>query len=260
MLVRLRQGNGKPPVIFVHGIDGDIFQYGALSALLDADRPTYGLRADNTMDETLEGMALRYIEEIKQAVANGPYLLSGQSFGGTLAYEMARQLTAAGDEVQFLGLLDTWGPDYPKFPSGHVRAMEYVKRFGTLPGDKRKEFLRLRMEAATLRVRRKVGEVSARAFRVWNKPVPDGLWNTEGAHYIRLLRAYRVKAYSGAVTLFRAAEQPVGVVEDPHLGWSRCAEGGVIVLPVPGSHGDLCQKPFIDDVAVQFNAALRTLE
>ncbi|NEL86329.1 hypothetical protein G3V83_23955, partial [Escherichia coli] len=38
----------------------------------------------------------------------GPYRLAGWSFGGKLAYEVARQLLSADNDVQFVGLIDTY--------------------------------------------------------------------------------------------------------------------------------------------------------
>ena len=40
--------------------------------------------------------------------AAGPYRLAGSSMGGVIAYEMAQQLRADGDEVALLGLVDAW--------------------------------------------------------------------------------------------------------------------------------------------------------
>ena len=42
----------------------------------------------------------------------GPYRLVGYSFAGIVAYEVAQRLVAAGQEVQFLGLLDGFLPEW----------------------------------------------------------------------------------------------------------------------------------------------------
>ena len=52
------------------------------------------------------GMATKFIHEIKRRQPAGPYSLSGWSAGGVIAYEIVRQLTQAGDEVEHLVIID----------------------------------------------------------------------------------------------------------------------------------------------------------
>ena len=51
-------------------------------------------------------MAAYYLEEMRKIQPHGPYLLGGYSFGGVAAYEIARNLRAAGEEVALLMLFD----------------------------------------------------------------------------------------------------------------------------------------------------------
>ena len=60
----------------------------------------------------LELSARRYVDELRRIQREGPYQLIGYSFGGVVAYEMARQLLGSGERVSFLGLLDTPAPGY----------------------------------------------------------------------------------------------------------------------------------------------------
>ena len=52
-------------------------------------------------------MAADYLREIKPRQPNGPYYLCGYSSGGLVAFEIARRLSEAGDEVGLVGLFDT---------------------------------------------------------------------------------------------------------------------------------------------------------
>jgi thioesterase domain-containing protein len=47
------------------------------------------------------------IERLKAIRPEGPYLLAGYSMSGLVAYEVACRLVANGDEVPFLGIIDT---------------------------------------------------------------------------------------------------------------------------------------------------------
>jgi len=52
-------------------------------------------------------MASDYLKQIKARQPNGPYCLCGYSFGGLVAFEIARRLSDSGNEVAFVGLFDT---------------------------------------------------------------------------------------------------------------------------------------------------------
>ncbi len=60
--------------------------------------------------DTVEELAAQYVKDMQQVQPNGPYYLSGYSFGGLVAYEMARQLHQQGDTVEFLALVDPTTP------------------------------------------------------------------------------------------------------------------------------------------------------
>ena len=60
--------------------------------------------------ETLEEMAAHYVAEIRTVQRHGPYHIGGASYGGMVAWEMARQLQRAGESVALLALFDTNGP------------------------------------------------------------------------------------------------------------------------------------------------------
>jgi amino acid adenylation domain-containing protein len=110
-LVALRTTGTRPPLFCVAGAGGLAVTYQPLGLRLGPDQPVYVLQnqgMDNRglPDFTIEGAARRAIRSIRSVQASGPYLVAGHSWGGFVAYEMARQLTAAGDHVAFLGLID----------------------------------------------------------------------------------------------------------------------------------------------------------
>jgi amino acid adenylation domain-containing protein len=110
--VSLKAGEGSPPVYFIHGVGGNV-----LEILPTARRMTYpgpvigiqarGLTSGETPHTSVEVMAEEYLSEIKTRQPGGPYNLCGYSFGGLVAFEIARRLSESGDEVGFVGLLDT---------------------------------------------------------------------------------------------------------------------------------------------------------
>lgn len=113
-LVPMHQGEGgaKRPFFLVAGMFGNVLNLRHLAQLLGGDRPFYGLQArglygDAAPHMTLPEAAADYIAELRQVQPVGPYMLGGFSGGGLTAWEMARQLEAAGEVVSLLVLLDT---------------------------------------------------------------------------------------------------------------------------------------------------------
>ena len=78
-----------------------------LGGALGADRPLYGFQPQGLdgalpAHATIEAMAAHYIAEMKSVQALGPYAIGGHCAGSWVAFEMARQLQTAGDEVTLL--------------------------------------------------------------------------------------------------------------------------------------------------------------
>ncbi|MFE8938095.1 amino acid adenylation domain-containing protein [Streptomyces sp. NPDC007872] len=112
-------GDDRPPLILFHPRGGDVVCYlnlvRELAATSDGPRRVLGVTAvgcdtDETPLEEVSAMAERYLAEIRAEVPSGPYLLAGWSFGGTVAFEVAARLEAAGERVAFLGLIDSAAP------------------------------------------------------------------------------------------------------------------------------------------------------
>ena len=119
-LVPMHQGEGgsKPPFFLVAGMFGNVLNLRHLAQLLGGDRPFYGLQArglygDAPPHATIPEAAADYIAELRQVQPHGPYQIGGFSGGGLTAWEMARQLEAAGEVVSVLVLLDTPLPMRP---------------------------------------------------------------------------------------------------------------------------------------------------
>jgi amino acid adenylation domain-containing protein len=111
-----REGGRGAPLFIVHHISGACGYARDLMPWIDADVPIYGLSASGfqpgeTPLASVVDMAALYISEMRLVQSRGPYRIAGYSAGGTIAYEIARQLLNARESVGFLGLIDTHG-DY----------------------------------------------------------------------------------------------------------------------------------------------------
>ncbi|HEY8899067.1 MAG TPA: AMP-binding protein [Chthoniobacterales bacterium] len=111
----LRASGKLPPLVFIHDFDGTSKGYAPLVAQLGEDQPCYAITARGLADPdashaTVEEMARAYVEALRVFDATGPYRLLGYGFGGLVAFEMARQLSAAGASVPLLVGLATEPP------------------------------------------------------------------------------------------------------------------------------------------------------
>ena len=102
----------RSPLFLLHPVGGHVYFYRQLVAHLETDRPIYGIRAVGTEGEsdlltTIPDMADYYTAALQTVQPHGPYHLLGSSFGGTLAYAMAQKLLGQGEQIAFLGMIDT---------------------------------------------------------------------------------------------------------------------------------------------------------
>lgn len=101
---------GRRPIFVVHGADGDVGWFLKHLAGVPLARPVLGLTAPGWYGEpmpgSVSGLAARHLSEVRRAQPAGPYCIAGYCAGADIAVEMARQLAAAGDEVDGLMLID----------------------------------------------------------------------------------------------------------------------------------------------------------
>jgi len=115
------------PIFAVPGIGGTGLEYELLSRTLGKGQPFYvlqsvGFDGKRRFLSTVEAIAKENVKFIKDFQPQGPYRIMGFSFGGTVAFEMARLL---GDEVEGLMMLDTF-PSTKKNLWG--KFLIYIKR------------------------------------------------------------------------------------------------------------------------------------
>ncbi|HEV7236347.1 MAG TPA: amino acid adenylation domain-containing protein, partial [Ktedonobacteraceae bacterium] len=114
-VVTVQAGGSRQPFFFLHGDwhGGGLYCLN-LAEHLSKDQPFYTLEPYRfeglAVPPTLEEMAATHTHAMREVQPEGPYLLGGWCNGGLLAYEMARQLHAAGQTVALLVALDMGTP------------------------------------------------------------------------------------------------------------------------------------------------------
>ena len=112
-LVVIQPGRRSVPLFCIHGAGGNVLLYRDLAIQLGPDQTVYGLQAQG-MDGLrpilgrIGDMAQLYVKTILETYPQGPYLLLGYCMGGTLAFEIAQQLTKQGHQVAMVAMLETY--------------------------------------------------------------------------------------------------------------------------------------------------------
>jgi surfactin family lipopeptide synthetase A/fengycin family lipopeptide synthetase D len=115
-LTLIKKGrNGADNLFFIHDISGDIDAYFGLSGRVKDRFTSWGIQADRAEFTTghlieIPEIASMYKEKIKQIQPDGPYYFCSWSLGGTIAFEICRQLEAEGHEIGMLTLIDSTPP------------------------------------------------------------------------------------------------------------------------------------------------------
>jgi amino acid adenylation domain-containing protein/non-ribosomal peptide synthase protein (TIGR01720 family) len=259
-MVPLKASGSRPPLVCIHPAGGDVLCYRDLAQALDGERPVYGLQAHGVAAgeaplTRMEEIAERSLTVLRAAFPSGPYHLLGWSFGGLVAYEIARRLTAAGEEVALLAVLDAGpkpkaeaGEERPHLDAADLLADEFravlavtAEEIRALPEGERLPWLFARAEA--------VGKLPAGLDPAY----VERLLATFQAHQQAAL-AYRPRPYPGRLTLFRAvgdlASRP-----DLAMGWNGLA-ADLEIVKVPGGHEDMVAPPHLETLAVKLRELL----
>ena len=237
-----------PPIFAIHGGDGGVIFYRELAERLSQDRPFHAIESPHLGSSeaieigSIEKTAAAYIELIRSIRPTGPYLLAGYSFGGLVAYEMAKQLAAAGESVPYLALFDTLNPVAP------IRSYSITERVAVrwrsqngMPLLGKVKTLAERFANGVETSRRIKAEVAA-AERALPADAHSELRAVQlrEAHH-EAMKAYQPSFYAGKMTLFRADAVNDKFEVPSDYGWSHLVRE-LEILDVPGEHLTLFDK------------------
>ncbi len=103
-IVTINNTGDRPPLVFLHGdLHGGGFYSRSLAHALGSDQPVLVVKPhtfdDSAIPDTIEAMAADRLRALRAIRPHGPYCFGGFCNGAFVAFEMARQLIAAGDDV-----------------------------------------------------------------------------------------------------------------------------------------------------------------
>jgi thioesterase domain-containing protein len=259
------------PLFLIHPIGGEVQYAFDLAGYLDPDRPVYALAASGmakgeTPQASVREMAGTYVAAMRQIQPNGPYNVAGWSLGGTIAYEIAHQLIAAGEAVQFVGMIDTGSAPYLRMQAGADHAsfdegralMHWIADLHPEIADARQHPA---YEALMARVENQdIDGMIAVCQREALLPV-----HLDRAMVKRMLAVYRAgasaaEAYEAppakvTVTFF-AADRNEG--EDLTFGWADLLGERLEVTRIGGTHRSIVKPPYIEKLAREIARRIRS--
>ncbi|MBW9400416.1 enterobactin non-ribosomal peptide synthetase EntF [Leclercia sp. EC_58] len=197
-ILPLRESHG-PTLFCFHPASGFAWQFSVLARYLSPRWSITGIQSPRpgpmqngaTLDEVIE----HHLATLRAQQPHGPYYLFGYSLGGTLAQGIAARLRAQGEEVAFLGLLDTWPPETQNWSEKEANGLDpevlaEIER-------ERQAFLAAQQ-----------GQTSGELFSAIEGNYADA---------VRLLTTAHSSTFDGKATLFVAERTRT---MDPHKAWA----------------------------------------
>lgn len=279
-VVAFRTGGSLPPLFVVGGAGGIVTYLRDLAEELGSQQPVYGLEPPgldgvSARIDDLQELARYYVAQIKTVQPHGPYRLCGHSVGGKIAFEMSQIILAAGEEVEFLGILDACAPSaLLENPRQHYQLGDWILEVVSVIEDfagrsieiSREELLRLGDQQQLELVNSALQEIGF---------FPPSSDSRRLGGFVRVYQAQVLAQYLPEqvtrlpIHLFKTIDSGNDDIRFPNeyrelqkladFGWGNYCLDSVKVQQVPGSHRTMLAKPYVQTLAASLNTALQSL-
>ena len=258
-LVPLHPRGTRPPIYLIHATPGDVMGYGNLVHHLGEDQPCYGFISRGLFDvelchHTIEEMAAYYIEHLIAFDPQGPYILAGWCYGGTVAYEMARQLAGLGKPAALVILIECMVSP-PKGKPGMVRYK--LRRVAS--------FLRMPVQGQFKYLQNKIHHRLAPEFDRLEENIaltesPASLANRLAVYRenMKAFWRYRSSVYEGPLDVFLSDNPAYDSIYDPKGGWPLVVKAARYHY-VPARHDNILKEPSVKPLAERIRQLIQAL-
>jgi amino acid adenylation domain-containing protein len=252
-------GTTALPLFVVGGVGGNVNNLIHLGKAVGRSRPVIGLQTrgilGHRMLPSLEAMATDHITHIRRRQPQGPYLLAGYSGGSITAFEIARQLDAAGEKVAFLGILDMFAPGFAAqtAPGAGGRLVNEAR----LMVERGPGFF-IRRLRPWLRDRIMTDRLLAFGMRL--RPEKFRIMQVS-RQWWKVTRGFRAQPYPGDLWLFLAAEAANYKTRrmreaDPEFGWGPLVGGRLEVALLKADHFTMVKQEGSEELALSMESAI----
>jgi len=262
-IVSLRAGPSQRILHLCHALGGELLAYRELVRSIRSPLRVLGLRwqpeHNGDAPMSLPQMAEIHCRQLRVIQPSGPYLLAGWSFGGVLAFELAQQLLAGGEQVDFLGLLD---------------ANPVLDSTTGLPASDGAHFAQLNASLAHIDARLAAADNGFNVAALLSAPpwsallghsVPEGVTAMHLRSNLGITRNclwaamnYRAAPYYGPMDLFQPADAAAPIQARLATELRALARGALQIHPVPGDHLGMLRAPCVEKLAHSLDHALRS--
>ncbi|WP_435183600.1 amino acid adenylation domain-containing protein [Cylindrospermopsis raciborskii G7] len=272
ILIPLQTQGDLLPLFLVHQAGGYGLSYSVLAEKLAVGMgkklPIYaiqspGLDGKQSPLESIEEMANTYIHTIREIQPHGPYLLGGHSLGGLIAFAMASQLEAMGEQIERVLIIDT----HPPMPTDETIAslednagiicfmVEQIALFfnknvtinyqtiSSLDQDSQLDYVAQTLEQHNLIPPNSGNSLIARLIKVYKANLRASL-------------VYQPPVTRSNITLFRTPSLAAKFPNDPTVGWQKLTTQKVQVCRVMGEHQTMLKEPEVENLVTEIMATL----
>jgi aspartate racemase len=269
-LVSVQPSGTKLPLFCIHTHSGNVIFCRCFPKYLGAEQPVYGLqsRRGALADPhfSVEEMARYYLSEIRSVQARGPYSLFGYSFGGLVAFEMARQLAMHGEAVLFLGMFNTpvpgslsgWPLRQPAYLQKRLRN-ELEKARALTAGNRGSHALRNGVKFGRMVARSLKSDAWRLSLRFLRAETAQLLaakaFDVESINISAAKDFVPTSSWDGRITFFVSRVIPYTYSISPESGWGALASGGVELVEIASDPSSKPEDDFAKAVSVHFERA-----
>jgi amino acid adenylation domain-containing protein len=270
-LIPLHRSGQGDPLIVMPSLFGELMYAKPLVDALDAKIPVLGLQPNLISENQVffkdfRRTAFEYTKILRSQYPHGPYSLIGYSYGGLLAFEIARQLQLQNQRIKILAIIDT-GPEQRIKKTSTVAKWSHFGRVLSNAPNWLIENLdpativsvcKLASKKLRLALRNRKGSASnllglndlfdTQKFSQENYAILDSCFAG--------FQTYVPEQYEGTLTLFRANSRPLLHSLSKDLGWKQfCNE--VVVHRLQANHETVIHPPSVTSIASVLHEALR---
>ena len=248
MLVPLSNYSDKPPLFLVPA--GSVSVSGVRHLAREISEFTcYALvtmEPQATVQLRVEELAQAFVAELRSKQPTGPYRIAGICEGAYICWDIARQLSAEGDDVSFLGLFDTPNPDALSFKPIRDRLRTRIRR---LEAPSVFEVVRQIVKRIRSYLLRRSKELITKNRKLTRSGTQMG-WH------------FHPQPFNGQATLFLARKELINsdFTTDATYGWDQLPTGGLDICSLPCTRQQLLSPPYVEVVAKRIELDIRSRE
>ena len=251
-VICLKEGSSsESPLFLIHGADGSVLFYRDFANRLNTDRTIYAVESPSISEagwqipDTVEEVAAEYLKAIRTVQPKGPYWIAGYSFGGVAAFEIARQMEAAGDEIETALLYDI--PN----PSIETGTLTRIKNFWDRQEDSVAPMKVAKLTKRTLKAVRDRAktEIENRIARGKSEESGSAFWRHRKTRerHMQIEESYVPQRLQGPLRVVSATGNGSKFRVDEHMGW-RVVSDDLKVREVPGVHLELFNDDYVSGI------------